>query len=327
MIPIASTTVDVDIADRSRTGRRDHRRVEAVRGAGRHLHPVRAGDPRAGRWGGTDRRPADRRPHRHARPHRPSHRRPTATVYEVAWVAQRVGLGLDHTAAGLVVEVGEDARWLTFQVVLDQCALHRLLESPSGDVGKEMTRRTLKVHRAAVRLCAVDTGRLRSSITWRLGTDARGLVGIVGTSRGVRPVSGVRDPVHGRPAVPPAGVGERMSTIAGPRAAVLAPLRDWARTLGTAAGSRVYAHGLPQAPTFPCVSLTKVGLVPDGTVTEQTLIQADCFAGERPGRRRRTSRRRDQTSPRAGHPRHPAGFVDRSDHGRNDRGRGSSPRP
>jgi HK97 gp10 family phage protein len=45
-----------------------------------------------------------------------------------------------------------------------------------------MIRRSLKVHRAAVRLCAVDTGRLRASITWRLGKDARGLVGIVGTN-------------------------------------------------------------------------------------------------------------------------------------------------
>jgi hypothetical protein len=42
----------------------------------------------------------------------------------------------------------------------------------------------------------------------------------------------------------------------------------------------VYAHGLPQSPTFPCVSFTKVGMVPDGTVTEQTLIQADCFAAK-----------------------------------------------
>jgi hypothetical protein len=50
------------------------------------------------------------------------------------------------------------------------------------------------------------------------------------------------------------------------------------RTLSTSAGARVYAHGLPQSPTFPCVSLTKVGLTPDGTVTEQTMIQADCFA-------------------------------------------------
>jgi hypothetical protein len=50
------------------------------------------------------------------------------------------------------------------------------------------------------------------------------------------------------------------------------------RGLSTSAGSRVYAHGLPQSPTFPAVSLSKVGLTPDGTVTEQTLIQADCWA-------------------------------------------------
>lgn len=71
-----------------------------------------------------------------------------------------------------------------------------------------------------------------------------------------------------------------MSTVAAPRAAVLAPLRDWLRTKSTAAGTRVYAHGLPQSPTFPAVSLTKVGLSPDGTVTERTLVQADCWAAQ-----------------------------------------------
>lgn len=69
-----------------------------------------------------------------------------------------------------------------------------------------------------------------------------------------------------------------MSTIAAPRAAVLAPLRDWMRDEGTDAGARIYAHGLPAEPTFPAVSLTKVGLTADGTVTERTLIQADCWA-------------------------------------------------
>lgn len=69
-----------------------------------------------------------------------------------------------------------------------------------------------------------------------------------------------------------------MSTIAAPRAAVLAPLRDWMRTKSTDAGARIYAHGLPAEPTFPAVSLTKVGLTADGTVTERTLIQADCWA-------------------------------------------------
>lgn len=67
------------------------------------------------------------------------------------------------------------------------------------------------------------------------------------------------------------------STVAAPRAAVLAPLRDWLRDQGTLAGERVYAHGLPAEPTLPAVSLTKIGLSPDGTVTERTLVQADCW--------------------------------------------------
>jgi hypothetical protein len=69
-----------------------------------------------------------------------------------------------------------------------------------------------------------------------------------------------------------------MSTVAGLRMPVLAGFRDWLRTLSTTAGTRVYAHGLPASPTFPAVVLTKVGLVTDGTVTEQTMIQADCWA-------------------------------------------------
>lgn len=68
------------------------------------------------------------------------------------------------------------------RVVLDQAALTRLLESEPGPVGKELTRRTIKVDRSAKDRCPVDTGRLRSSITWRLGRDSQGLLGIVGTN-------------------------------------------------------------------------------------------------------------------------------------------------
>ena len=68
------------------------------------------------------------------------------------------------------------------RVVLDQAALTRLLETESGPVGRELTRRTIKVDRAAKDRCPVDTGRLRSSITWRLGRDSQGLLGIVGTN-------------------------------------------------------------------------------------------------------------------------------------------------
>lgn len=69
-----------------------------------------------------------------------------------------------------------------FQLVLDQAALNRLLESPEGPVGKELQRRVIQVDRTAKSLCPVDTGRLRSSITNRIARDGQGLVGIVGTS-------------------------------------------------------------------------------------------------------------------------------------------------
>lgn len=67
-------------------------------------------------------------------------------------------------------------------VVLDQAALNRLLNSPDGPVGKEILRRTTKVDRRAKELCPVDTGRLRSSITNRVVRDSQGIAGIVGTN-------------------------------------------------------------------------------------------------------------------------------------------------
>lgn len=67
-------------------------------------------------------------------------------------------------------------------VVLDQAALHQLLEGPDGPVAKDLTRRITRIDRAAKNNCPVDTGRLRSSITNRLAHDSQGLVGIVGTN-------------------------------------------------------------------------------------------------------------------------------------------------
>lgn len=64
----------------------------------------------------------------------------------------------------------------------DQGALDRLFRSPDGPVGKELTRRTVRIEGNAKRLCPVDTGRLRASITRTLERDARGLVGIIGTN-------------------------------------------------------------------------------------------------------------------------------------------------
>ncbi len=67
-------------------------------------------------------------------------------------------------------------------VVLDNGSLHRLLDSSQGDVAKEILKRTTQVERRAKQLAPVDTGRLRSSITSRLGSDSQGVVGIVGTN-------------------------------------------------------------------------------------------------------------------------------------------------
>lgn len=67
-------------------------------------------------------------------------------------------------------------------VEIDQAALAELFTSPSGEVAKDLQRRALQVDRAAKRLCPVDTGRLRSSITNEIGQDGEGLVAVVGTN-------------------------------------------------------------------------------------------------------------------------------------------------
>lgn len=78
-------------------------------------------------------------------------------------------------------------------VEINGAALTELFESPSGEVAKDLQRRALQVERAAIRLCPVGTpestgkkgyrgGRLRSSITNEIGTDAQGLVATIGTN-------------------------------------------------------------------------------------------------------------------------------------------------
>jgi len=68
------------------------------------------------------------------------------------------------------------------RVVFDQAALNELLETPQGPTGVAILRAAIQVERNAKRLCPVDTGRLRSSISHDLGRDGRGLVGSVGTN-------------------------------------------------------------------------------------------------------------------------------------------------
>jgi HK97 gp10 family phage protein len=67
------------------------------------------------------------------------------------------------------------------RIAFDQAGLDELFASPDGPTGKHLKKLGLRVQRGAKRRCPVDTGRLRSSIAEELGTDARGLVEVIGT--------------------------------------------------------------------------------------------------------------------------------------------------
>lgn len=64
---------------------------------------------------------------------------------------------------------------------LDQAALDLLLEGPSSDVARHLSEVAVRVERRAKRLCPVDTGRLRSSITHALFVEDGDLTAHVGT--------------------------------------------------------------------------------------------------------------------------------------------------
>lgn len=61
-------------------------------------------------------------------------------------------------------------------------AIKDFLSSSDGAVAKELGRLALGVERRAKRSCPVDTGRLRSSIAWRLEADTRGISAVIGTN-------------------------------------------------------------------------------------------------------------------------------------------------
>lgn len=71
---------------------------------------------------------------------------------------------------------------MSTRVVLDQSALRQLLQGEDGPVAADLARRAIQVEGAAKRLCPVDTGNLRSSITWEMARDADGLVAMVGSN-------------------------------------------------------------------------------------------------------------------------------------------------
>lgn len=68
------------------------------------------------------------------------------------------------------------------RIVYNHAALDRLLVSPSGPIAADLARRAVRVDRAAKQLCPVDTGRLRSSITWQIQRDTQGLLAVIGTN-------------------------------------------------------------------------------------------------------------------------------------------------
>lgn len=65
---------------------------------------------------------------------------------------------------------------------VDHAKLIRHLARPGGPVEKDLLRKAIKVQGAARRLCPVDTGRLRASITYRIDHRAGLPVAVIGTN-------------------------------------------------------------------------------------------------------------------------------------------------
>lgn len=87
-------------------------------------------------------------------------------------------------SAAIQAEIGLAIRSFRFH----EANLQLLLRGRSGPVARDLTRRAIKVEGAAKRNATqrpgpkVRTGRLRGSITWRLGEDARGLYADIGSA-------------------------------------------------------------------------------------------------------------------------------------------------
>jgi phage gpG-like protein len=81
-------------------------------------------------------------------------------------------------------------------VIWDLAALTAILESPAGPVGRDLARRAVLVETAAKESMGggypppsqpgepphLRSGRLRASISWRLGEDAEGLYADIGSN-------------------------------------------------------------------------------------------------------------------------------------------------
>ena len=67
-------------------------------------------------------------------------------------------------------------------IKMDKDALDELFGSIDGPTGKALAKFAVRVSTSAKRLAPVDTGRLRSSITFELGKDGGDIVARVGTN-------------------------------------------------------------------------------------------------------------------------------------------------
>lgn len=74
------------------------------------------------------------------------------------------------------------------RVRVNQAELQRLLRGRNGPVARDLSRRAIRVESAAKMNASgrpgprVRTGRLRSSLSWALAEDARGLYAVIGTN-------------------------------------------------------------------------------------------------------------------------------------------------
>lgn len=86
----------------------------------------------------------------------------------------------------MTIQAEIDAARIAFR--FNEGALKSLLSGPNGEVARDLTRRAIRVEAAAKENATqrpgpeVRTGRLRGSITWRLGEDSQGLYADVGSA-------------------------------------------------------------------------------------------------------------------------------------------------
>ena len=119
------------------------------------------------------------------------------------------------------------------RVVLSPTALKQLLESKSGAVAQDLDRRARAVQNQAIRLCPVNEGRLRGSISREIAVEPNGLTARVGTN--VEYAMFVHE-----------GTG-----LYGPRGRYIVPVKGdflkWAATNNSGTGRRRYKGGKTQA--------------------------------------------------------------------------------